>query len=97
MKKMIMPPLLLDQKDKRKIRALVRLMIPSNLMAIWPIEFQDMFNMNLNCVLNIINASFIDVTLIERCKSIVIFTSVLLAMLVFSCLVINYPENERMC
>ena len=59
-------PLPLDQKDKRKRRALVRLIIPSNLLAIWPIECQDMCSMKYNCALHILNASFVDGLLIKR-------------------------------
>ena len=44
----------------------------------------------LDFFLHILNAAFIDGLLIERCKIIVTFAFVLLAMFVFVCVVINY-------
>ena len=60
MKQVIMLPLPLDQKGKRKERELAHLIIPSKLMVIWPIEYQDLQRMNYNCVLHILNTAFID-------------------------------------
>ena len=94
---MTMMSLPLDQKEQRKERSLMRLMIPSNLMTISTIECQYLWNVDYNCVLNILNATFIDRLLIENHKSIAILTSFLLAIFVFVCFVINYLERERTC